>query len=736
MNYPAFARLAIIACLIGLATCNTAHAYIEIPYTLGKTLQEANWVVSMRVEKVDKEKRLIVYRKIADLKGSFPDEIIKHQITDGFRPDQPANIMAWAEVGKIAVFFHNGGASETCIDGYWYQSSRGDGGWWSMTHAEPYFLRWYCGKSEKLAAAVTAAMQGQEVVLPCMVDSPDKEVLHTRTARIQRLRASLKIIDYDPKRDFVGWGGDELHRIAGMPGYSHFANLSRSDPLAGGAAVADFEGGGKPGFCLFGANRAALWQNGGNMFSEASLPAVAGARAAAWADYNGDGKADLLLATPSGPRLFTNRGTSFRDDTACLAVDGYWNLTAATWMDYDGDGKPDILLADGFRGLRLLHNIADAKTLAKAAPPKLSAWRYFGPLDNPGGNGFQIEYPPERSVDYQQTTKGKRGLPVAWIEKDFSDGQINNLALFADEDNSDAAVYVHREIEVSHATELPVSLGSDDTLTVWLNGQKLLSENVQRAAAPDQHQLLLKLKPGKNSLLMKICQGGGEWAFYFKAGEPAGESTPLFEDVSNRVGLGLHGIAGQLKGDHLAVADVDGDGRPDVLFSAGQGVLLLNTPQGFVEAKRSGIRYQAGRITPAFGSAGGNGSVDLLVPQGNRVLLFKNDGHGTFTDATASSGELSQPFVGATCAAWSASKPGAAADLYVGCVGASNRYYRNAGNGKFVDESSSLGLDQRIYNTQGIATFDHGGNGAVDLILNNRGQDSVVLLAKPKTASK
>ena len=78
----------------------------------------------------------------------------------------------------------------------------------------------------------------------------------------------------------------------------------------------------------------------------------------AWADYNGDGKPDLLLATPAGPRLFTNLGaTQFKDATAGLPTQDYYNLTAAAWIDYDGDGKPDILLADGFRGLRLYRNL-------------------------------------------------------------------------------------------------------------------------------------------------------------------------------------------------------------------------------------------------------------------------------------------------------------------------------------------------------------------------------------------
>ena len=50
-------------------------------------------------------------------------------------------------------------------------------------------------------------LAGKEVVVPCMVDG-DKNALQLRTAKIQRLKASLKIMDYDQKRDFAGWGGD------------------------------------------------------------------------------------------------------------------------------------------------------------------------------------------------------------------------------------------------------------------------------------------------------------------------------------------------------------------------------------------------------------------------------------------------------------------------------------------------------------------------------------------------
>jgi hypothetical protein len=40
-----------------------------------------------------------------------------------------------------------------------------------------------------------------------MVDG-DKNNLHLRKAKLQRLKASMKLLDYNAKRDFVGWGGD------------------------------------------------------------------------------------------------------------------------------------------------------------------------------------------------------------------------------------------------------------------------------------------------------------------------------------------------------------------------------------------------------------------------------------------------------------------------------------------------------------------------------------------------
>jgi hypothetical protein len=718
-------RFLLLAALI--LSPSVARAYVEAPFTLGKVVQDSTNILVIQVQQVDKEKNLIVYRKVRDLKGTHPGDTIKHNIgRGGFHPREWQNIMAWAEVGRIAVFFHNGGASETCIDNYWYQTYAGE--WWGLSHAEPFLLRSFAGKPERLATALTTLLAGQEVVVPCMVDG-DKNALHLRTAKVMRMKASLKLQDYNAARDFAGWGVEEFRVITDMPGFSHQAALARVDPGALGVACTDFNGDGKPDLCLYGASRVVLLQNAGGSLNDVPLGLPGGARAAAWADYDGDGKPDLLLATPTGPKLLLNAGEKFVDATAGLPRQDYYNLTAAAWIDYDGDKRPDILLADGFRGLRLYRNKAAA--LPAAGAPKPGAWYYIGPFDNPDGKGFDTAYPPETEFDLKKEYVGKANEKVTWKPGNFPDGQANNLALFKPELNAAAAVYLYREFEVPAPAELPISLGSDDTLTVWLNGTKLLAEKVDRACAPDQNLLKLNLKAGKNALLLKVCNGSGEFAFYFAAKEAAPIVPPLFEDVSDAVGLGANGAGGRLKGDCLLVADVNGDGRPDILYSAGTGLLILNTPQGFVEATDAGIAYQPGGVTPALGDFDGDGAPDLFVPQPGKCKLFRNDGKGHFTDVTRYAGDVGKSLPLPTVAVWADFQNRGRADLLVACLKGPNRFFRNNGDGSFTDATDEIGLDRRIFSSQALAALDLNGDRVLDCVFINEGQESTILLGNP-----
>src|SRR5262245_4102132 len=162
-------------------------------------------------------------------------------------------------------------------------------------------------------------------------------------------------------------------------------------------------------------------------------------------------------------------------------------------------------------------------------------WHYIGPFDNTEKTGFDAVYPPEREIDLKKTYKGKGNEDVAWKEfPDFKVGAMNNLARF--KRNDDACVYLYHEFEVKNAADLPVSFGSDDTLTVWLNGKHLLGVNAYRPAAPDQDQAAFKLKAGKNQLLIKVCNGTGGWELYIQPKLPAAVAAKYAKQLDKDFG--------------------------------------------------------------------------------------------------------------------------------------------------------------------------------------------------------
>lgn len=155
-------------------------------------------------------------------------------------------------------------------------------------------------------------------------------------------------------------------------------------------------------------------------------------------------------------------------------------------------------------------------TLASFGLPNLGGkWYYAGPFDNPNRKGIDVAYAPEKAVDLKATFVGKNGAKFGWQEyKEFELGKVLNIKSIIPDDNLDAVVYFYHEFESSEAGRLPISLGADDTMSLWFNGSRLLSEDHERAAAPDQFVSQLKLKQGKNQLLLKVCQYSGGWELY------------------------------------------------------------------------------------------------------------------------------------------------------------------------------------------------------------------------------
>src|SRR4051794_13684781 len=104
-----YRRLTLLVVSLGAALCwHAAHqrgdAYIEAAHSFGAVVAQSSHIFLMRVESVDRDKKIIIYRKVQDIKNKHPHEIIKHNLTNaGIRPTEAKTALDLAEPGKLAV---------------------------------------------------------------------------------------------------------------------------------------------------------------------------------------------------------------------------------------------------------------------------------------------------------------------------------------------------------------------------------------------------------------------------------------------------------------------------------------------------------------------------------------------------------------------------------------------------------------------------------------------------------
>src|SRR5262245_44304750 len=180
-------------------------AYIDYPPpTLGALCMKSHHVYVLRVEKTIPEKGALLFACVERLKGQ-PDETVTRHVV---RPkvEGAKIILDGAVRGKTAVLFtltggtpgrDSPGVGNVYLDGYWYSVIYERGArCWVANRGVPELLTRYCGTAGKLRDAVADILAGKEVVVPCMVNDRKEDVV-ARRAKVQRLRASLRIRDYD-----------------------------------------------------------------------------------------------------------------------------------------------------------------------------------------------------------------------------------------------------------------------------------------------------------------------------------------------------------------------------------------------------------------------------------------------------------------------------------------------------------------------------------------------------------
>jgi hypothetical protein len=198
------------------------------------------------------------------------------------------------------------------------------------------------------------------------------------------------------------------------------------------------------------------------------------------------------------------------------------------------------------------------------------------------------------------------------------------------------------------------------------------------------------------------------------------------DDVAARVGLDK--TSG---GRGTAVFDFDGDGYLDVLVAAAHGgcTLYKNNGDGtFSDASiTSGMDTCLTAFITTIGDYDNDGHPDIFVTRNGffsgECSLYHNNGDGTFTDVTRGSG-LSG-WGPAFTASWIDYDNDGKLDLYVAYNLGSlferktkNRLFRNNGDGTFTDVTDAAGLVTE-WPTIGHAWGDYDNDGRPDLFVSN-----------------
>jgi predicted esterase len=165
-------------------------------------------------------------------------------------------------------------------------------------------------------------------------------------------------------------------------------------------------------------------------------------------------------------------------------------------------------------------------------PGFLRTWLICGPFPSPPVSGtagprqgFSADYlggeAAARPVNGQvQPAPG--GGQVKWFAHTAPGNKIDLRQLFISQGKPAEQVVAYAYTTITRPAEEQtfISVGSDDGVRLWVNGELVLDHAIDRGAQPDQELVPVTLRAGENTLLVKVDQGTGDWGFYLRVVKP------------------------------------------------------------------------------------------------------------------------------------------------------------------------------------------------------------------------
>jgi len=214
-------------------------------------------------------------------------------------------------------------------------------------------------------------------------------------------------------------------------------------------------------------------------------------------------------------------------------------------------------------------------------------------------------------------------------------------------------------------------------------------------------------------------------------GEPGGPAAPKDGGPGGRAAR---------YGSGLAIGDLDGDGKPDLVLAnasaAGKARPVLYRNEGgmtFADVTRSsGVAFEGVGMAAVLGDYDNDGDEDLYLTRLGGGALYSNDGKGHFTDVTRKSGASAQGFV--LGASWADVDHDGDLDLFLNRLPVPGTrapappvLLLNRGDGTFKPSTSELKITGPAGGTVGSVFADFDADRDIDAVLSSLGGQDTLL---------
>lgn len=214
------------------------------------------------------------------------------------------------------------------------------------------------------------------------------------------------------------------------------------------------------------------------------------------------------------------------------------------------DARTESHIAQARDGMEALAKAIDlarqqAETLnASSEFTPLTQWRVVGTLPINSPAPFALN----KTVDFKAPVFRKAEKPVLWRAVDAdSEGLVELDRVYAKQSNVSAFAVTEIVVPVTGRSKLAV--GSDDTLTVWINGRQVYKFGGSRTHLLRQDKVDVDLVAGTNQVVVQCGNLSSDWAF------SVATTAPLSPKFDRDASLALRAALPQIRTEAQAVAE-------------------------------------------------------------------------------------------------------------------------------------------------------------------------------------